>query len=334
MNLQIPATLFPACARKKHVPCMPAEKTDIRSTFFLAIPRRIHIITLYAERRGRFPETEICEGCTVRKTVSNSFRRPNMADLLSSFAPYFILFPLVFLAGVVDAMAGGGGLISLPAFLIAGLPVHNAIATNKLSSSMGTSMATFRLARAGFIPWRQTMLCIAAALAGSSLGAHIALLVSDYIFKRLMLVILPVTAFYITRSKPFERTAPDLSRRQLLIRTALIAFFIGIYDGFYGPGTGTFLILLLSGLAGYSLYEANGMTKAINLTTNLAALAVFLINGKVLITLGLACGLCNIAGNYVGVTFFKNKGSRIVRPVMIGVLLLFFIKTLAEIFSA
>lgn len=256
-----------------------------------------------------------------------------MTELFSNFAQYIIVFPLTFLAGVVDAMAGGGGLISLPAFLIAGLPVHNAIATNKLSSSMGTSMATFRLSRAGFIPWRQALLCITAALAGSALGARLALLVSDYIFKRLMLVILPVTAFYIMRSKPFDRPAVELEKKQVLLRSSLIAFCIGIYDGFYGPGTGTFLILLLSGFAGYSLYEANGMTKAINLTTNLSALTVFLINGKVLIPLGLAAGLCNIAGNYVGVNFFKNKGSRIVRPVMLGVLAIFFIKTLTEILS-
>lgn len=256
-----------------------------------------------------------------------------MTDIIHSIMPYIIIFPLTFLAGVVDAMAGGGGLISLPAFLIAGLPVHNAIATNKLSSSMGTSMATFRLSRAGFIPWRQTLLCIAAALAGSALGARLALLVSDYIFKRLMLVILPLTAFYIMRSKPFDRPAPELKRNQILLRSALIAFFVGIYDGFYGPGTGTFLILLLSGAAGYSLYEANGMTKAINLTTNLSALTVFLLHGKVLIPLGLAAGLCNIAGNYIGVNFFKNKGSRIVRPVMLGVLAVFFIKTLLEIIS-
>ena len=254
-----------------------------------------------------------------------------MTELLINLIPYLIICPLTFLAGVIDAVAGGGGLISLPAFMIAGLPVHNAIATNKLSSSMGTSMATFRLARAGYIPWKPVLLSIFFALLGSAMGARLALLVSDHIFKWLMLVILPLTAFYIMNSRPMETPSRNLSGRKKAVLTALIALCIGIYDGFYGPGTGTFLILLLTGLACYPLNEANGITKGINLTTNLAALTVFLIHGKVLFLLGIPAGLCNIAGNYIGVTFFKNRGSRAVKPVMLIVLTIFFIRILTEV---
>jgi uncharacterized membrane protein YfcA len=106
---------------------------------------------------------------------------------------------------------------------------------------------------------------------------------------------------------------------------------IGVYDGFYGPGTGTFLILLLTSAAHLTLKEANGLTKAINMTTNVTSLVVFLINGTVLIPLGILAGLCNIAGNQIGVNFFDKKGGAVVKPVMLLVLTVFLVKTIMEI---
>ena len=245
--------------------------------------------------------------------------------------PYLIVCPLTFLAGFVDAVAGGGGLISLPAYMIAGLPVHAAIGTNKLSSGMGTAVAAGRLALAGHIPWRQTGLCILAALLGSAGGARLALLVDPDLFKKLMLVILPATALYLLRRRPLGGGGTgDLPRRSMTLRAAGIALGIGVYDGFYGPGTGTFLLLLLAGFARFRLGEANGVAKSINLTTNLTALAVYFLNGKVLVPLGLTAGVCSILGNYIGISFFEKKGSRAVKPIMLGVLALFFVKVLSE----
>ena len=244
---------------------------------------------------------------------------------------FLIVCPLTGLAGFVDAVAGGGGLIALPAYMIAGLPVHAAIGTNKLSSGMGTALATGRLAKGGNIPWRQAGLCIAAALIGSWAGARLALLVDPEVFKRLMLVILPLTALYLLRSRPLGDGAGDLPKRAMTLRAALIALGVGVYGGFYGPGTGTFLLLLLTGFARFRLGEANGVAKSVNLTTNLTALVVYLVNGKVLIPLGLAAGACSIVGNYIGISFFRRKGSRAVKPIMLGVLALFFVKVLWEI---
>ena len=252
-------------------------------------------------------------------------------DFDLSIITFLIVCPLTFLGGFVDAVAGGGGLISLPAYMIAGLPVHNAIATNKLSSGMGTTVATYRLASLGYIPWRKAALCIVMAVIGSSTGAKLALMVDADLFKKLMLVIIPATAIYVMRNKNMDEPKEPLGHRQTVIRASLVALLIGVYDGFYGPGTGTFLILLLSGFAHISLKESNGIAKSINLTTNLSSLAVYLMNGKVIILLGLAGGLFGIVGNYIGVTFFKNKGAKAVRPLMIIVLVIFFIKILTEI---
>lgn len=252
-------------------------------------------------------------------------------DFDLSIITFLIVCPLTFLGGFVDAVAGGGGLISLPAYMIAGLPVHNAIATNKLSSGMGTTVATYRLASLGYIPWRKAALCIVMAIIGSSTGAKLALMVDADLFKKLMLVIIPATAIYVMRNKNMDEPKEPFADRKTVIRASLVALLIGVYDGFYGPGTGTFLILLLSGFAHISLKESNGIAKSINLTTNLSSLAVYLMNGKVIILLGLAGGLFGIAGNYIGVTFFKNKGAKAVRPLMIIVLVIFFIRILTEI---
>jgi uncharacterized membrane protein YfcA len=239
---------------------------------------------------------------------------------------YWPVFPAVFVAGIVDAIAGGGGLITLPAYMLAGLPPHLAIGTNKMSSCMGTSIATFRLAREGYINFRLAVFAVVFALAGSYTGANISLMISNRLFKILMLFILPITAWFVLRSKNFDVEREPFSFRKTCILSCLIAFVIGVYDGFYGPATGTFLILLFTGLAGLELSEANGLTKAINLSTNLSALTVFLIHGQVIFPLGIIAGLCNIAGNYLGAARFQKNGSKIVKPVMLIVLAVFFVR--------
>ena len=253
---------------------------------------------------------------------------------MSQLIRYLIVCPLVFLGGYVDAVAGGGGLISLPAYLIAGLPAHAAIGTNKVSSSMGTTLTTWKFWRLGYIRLKLAALCAALALAGSTCGANLALLVSDRIFKILLLFILPLTAFYVFRSKALDTAGKDpLSPRRTYAIAGTCAFVIGIYDGFYGPGTGTFLLLLLTGLARMDLNSAAGITKVINLSTNIAALVTYLVNGKVYLTLGLVAGLFGIAGNWLGARSFTQNGSRIVKPLIGVVLAVFFVRILVEMFT-
>ena len=245
---------------------------------------------------------------------------------------FLIVCPLVGIAGFVDSIAGGGGLISLPAYLISGLPVHTCIATNKLSSSMGTTVATAKYALSGYIDWHLGVFCAAASLIGASLGANIALLISESMFRILMLIILPLTALYVLRKKDLFSGE---NRRQLsfwhsVALSSVIAFGLGLYDGFYGPGTGTFLILLLTRFAHMDLHRANGITKVINLSSNIASLAVYLINGQVLMLLGLCAGVFSILGNYLGSRCFTKKGAAIARPIILLVLCVFFVRTVLE----
>ena len=250
---------------------------------------------------------------------------------LDSIIPFLIVCPLVFLAGAVDAIAGGGGLISLPAYLMAGIPAHLALGTNKLSSCMGTTLATYRFARQGFIKVRRALPCVITAIIGATLGANIALMVSDQVLRIVMIVVIPLTAIYLIRSHAMEITLESPKTAKNIALCATIAFALGIYDGFYGPGTGTFLMLAFSGIAHLHLHDAAGTTKAVNLATNLSALAVFLINGQVWLLLGIVAGLFNMAGAWIGVKLFTNKGTRIVKPIMLVVLSIFMIKTLVEI---
>ncbi len=245
---------------------------------------------------------------------------------------YLIVCPLVFLGGFVDAIAGGGGLISLPAYMIAGFPPHFAIGTNKLSAGMGTLVSTYRFGRSGNIPWKSAIPCVVMAVFGSAAGARLALLVDADVFKIIMLVIIPVTAYYVFKTKNLDVEREPLNPGNTIFRACLAALVIGVYDGFYGPGTGTFLILLLTSFARFTLGNANGTAKAINLTTNITSLVVYLMNAKVLIPLGLVAGVFGIVGNYIGVSFFNEKGSKAVKPIMIVVLTLFFIKILTELF--
>jgi len=246
---------------------------------------------------------------------------------------YLIILPMVFLAGFVDAIAGGGGLISLPAYMLAGLPAHNAIATNKLSSAMGTTVATIKYARSGYISWKYVAVGIAFAFAGSALGARLVLMVSDHYFKILMLAALPFIAFYVLRGRAFDEEREPYSVSKTAVICAISAFVVGVYDGFYGPGTGTFLILLFTGAAHMAVTDANGACKAINLTTNVAALTVFLMSGKTIIVMGLIAGVFNIMGNYLGARCFVKNGAKFVRPVVIVVLVIFVIKLVTDLLS-
>lgn len=253
---------------------------------------------------------------------------------MNTYVMYGMICMFVFVAGFVDAIAGGGGLISLPAYMIAGLPAHNAIATNKMSSSMGTAVASWHYFRQGYMKWKLCIPSIVAAIVGSSIGAKLALLISDQVLKVAMLVILPVILFYVTKSKTLSgevQNQEEVINGALVFKCVLIALIIGIYDGIYGPGTGTFLMLLFSGFCHLTMNDAAGTTKAINLTTNITALVVFLVNGKVLLGLGITAGVCNMVGNFLGSHCFSDKGTKIVKPIMVVVIVIFFIKVLTEL---
>lgn len=247
--------------------------------------------------------------------------------------PFIIVCPLVFLAGFVDSIAGGGGLISLPAYLLAGVPVHNAIATNKLSSCIGTSVSTFRYCKNKYADFAVAIPSVLMALAGSTLGAELSMRMNDRILKNILLVILPLIAVFVLTKKDTENClAKSISRKTVFILASLISFAVGLYDGFYGPGTGAFLILLYTGICKMDIKTASGNTKLVNFSSNIAALVTFIINGQVYFPLGLAAAVFCMAGHYAGSGLVMKNGSKIVKPLIIFVLALLFIRLVLENF--
>ena len=245
-----------------------------------------------------------------------------------TYQTFLIVCPFLFLAGLIDAIGGGGGLISLPAYLIAGLPPHTAIATNKLSSTCGTTLATIRFIKNGLVNFKLAVPAVIAAIIGSSIGANLNLLVDEKIMLYLMVGILPVCAFLVLNKKLFHDGGSDevILNKKTYSVAAISAFVIGMYDGFYGPGTGTFLIIAFTIFAKLSIKTSNAQAKVINLTSNITSLIVFLLNGEVLFSVGLAAAACNMIGGYIGAGLVMKNGAKIVKPSIIFVLILLALK--------
>ncbi|MPM20995.1 putative membrane transporter protein YfcA [bioreactor metagenome] len=250
-----------------------------------------------------------------------------------SYWSLLIICPLVFLASLLDAVAGGGGLISLPAYLLAGLPPHNAIATNKLSSCIGTVASTGRFIKNKCVDWPTAIPSALLAVLGAIAGANLVLGISDNAIRYVMLVLIPVLAFVVLKKRDLSgaELAPVSRRRQfVVILTA--ALIVGMYDGFYGPGTGTFLLLAYTQLARLPLNLAAGNVKIANLSSNVGSLIVFLINGQTILPLGLIAAVFSIAGHFLGAGLLLKNGSKIVKPFILVVLGLLFIRLIYDLF--
>lgn len=249
-----------------------------------------------------------------------------------SYWSLFIICPLVFAGSLLDAVAGGGGLISLPAYLLAGIPPHNAIATNKLSSSIGTTASTARFVKNKCVDWPTAIPSAALAVLGSIAGANLVLAISDDVIRFIMLALVPVLAFVVLKKRDLEAESlvPVRRRHQFLI-VCLAALVVGMYDGFYGPGTGTFLLLAYTQLARLPLRLAAGNVKIANLSSNIGSLAVFLINGQALIPIGLISAVFAIAGHFIGAGLLLKNGARIVKPFVLTVLALLLIRLVYDL---
>ena len=243
---------------------------------------------------------------------------------------FLFVCPLLFLAGLVDAIGGGGGLISLPAYLIAGVPVHQAIATNKLSSTCGTTLATIRFIKNKLVNLKLAIPSVISAIIGSSIGAKLSLMMEEQLMEYILFIVLPVAALIVLNKKIFK-DYPDnelVLDKRTYITAITTAFIIGMYDGFYGPGTGTFLIISFTVFAKMSVGTANAQAKIINLTTNITSLVIFILNGQVLFSLGIAAAISNMIGGYIGAGLVMKQGSKIVKPTILFVLFLLLLKIL------
>ena len=242
---------------------------------------------------------------------------------------YLIVLPMVFLAALVDAIAGGGGLISLPAYTLAGLNYDFASGNNKCSSTFGTLTATVRYYRSGRLLVKPALVAAALAAPGSWLGTRAAMALGSRVMHGFMVFAIPaVGALVLMKGRGPETFRPVTARQYPLC--GLIGLVIGFYDGFFGPGTGTFLILLFTHLLGMDMVTASATAKPVNLLSNISALVTRVAAGDVLFALAIPAMCCSVAGGWLGAKLALTRGARLIRWVMLGVLTLLTARLAAE----
>ncbi len=233
---------------------------------------------------------------------------------------------LVFLAGLVDSIAGGGGLISLPAYLAVGLPPHAALATNKFSSVLGTLTAAWRYWRAGKMHVATGLFAAAGALAGSAAGARAVLWVPPSAVQAVVLVLVPAAlAVLLLQDRLFRRRTADDPASPPAHRGSkalLVGLVVGAWDGFFGPGTGTFFAIAFHVFLRFDLLTASGNARLANLASNVGAVVVFLLDARVVFPLALYAAAAGVAGNQLGSLLALRKGERVIKPLLVVVLVL------------
>jgi uncharacterized membrane protein YfcA len=247
---------------------------------------------------------------------------------------WFILAPAAFFAGMVDAVVGGGGLIQIPVLLSAfpqtGIPTL--FGTNKVSSIAGTGASLWRYARAVRIPWRLVLPATAAALLGAWLGAAVVAWIPREAMRPLVVVMMLAVAIYTFLRKNLGQEETHEARPGDLWRGALFGLVIGFYDGFFGPGTGSFLIFGFVRVFGLDFIRASASAKVVNFATNVSAIGFFASHGPILWAVGLTMAACNLAGAYVGTHLALKHGAGFIRKAFLGVVSVLIVKQLLEIF--
>jgi uncharacterized protein len=239
-----------------------------------------------------------------------------------------IVLLMVFIAGLMDSIAGGGGLISLPAYLVAGLPPHIALGTNKFSSCWGTLFATKRYFHNNMIEFRTALTVAAAALIGSWLGSSAVLLINPRFLNYILIILIPIIAFFTLLNPQTGEinTSQDVPNKRKILLGLTAGLSIGFYDGFFGPGTGAFLILFYTHILKYDFVMANGNTKVANLASNLSAVIIFAISGNILYKLAIPAAVFGIFGNLLGSKLVVLRGNSIIRKIFLLVLVLLMLR--------
>ena len=254
-------------------------------------------------------------------------RVPPVQDL--AFHLLVFLFVAAFIAGFIDSIAGGGGMITIPAMLIAGIPPLQTLGTNKLQGLFGSGSATLSYARSGHVNIKEQLPMALMSLAGSVLGALLATIVPGDILKAILPFLLIAIALYFGL-KPNMGDVDQHRRITPFLFTLTLVPLIGFYDGVFGPGTGSFFMLGFVTLAGFGVLKATAHTKFLNFGSNVGAFAVFLFFGAILWKVGLLMGVGQFLGAQVGSRYAMAKGAKIIKPLLVIVSIALAIRLLAD----
>ncbi len=244
---------------------------------------------------------------------------------------YPILLLTGFTAGLIDSIAGGGGLITLPVLLGIGLPPHMALGTNKFQSSFGSFTATYYYIKKGVVDFKDAVPGVIFTFIGAAIGVLTVNQIDSNVLNFLIPFLLIAILIY-TLSKP---NIGEIDRHPKIKRSTFYAIFglsLGFYDGFFGPGTGSFWAMAFVGLLGFNLRKATGYTKVLNFTSNIVSFILFLIGGYVVVTAGLTMAVGQILGAKIGSGLVIKKGAKFIRPIFISIVFITILKLLYDRF--
>jgi len=240
-----------------------------------------------------------------------------------------MLFLASFFAGFVDSIAGGGGLITIPAMLIAGIPPLESIATNKLQSQFGSASATIAYARRGHVNLRKQLPMAAMSLLGGAIGAILASMVpAKWLAAAIPFLLIAIAVFFAV--KPNLNDSDSHQRVTPFVFGLTVVPLVGLYDGVFGPGAGSFYMLGFVLLAGFGMLKATAHTKLINLGSNFGSFLVFATTGSVLWKIGLLMGVGQFFGAQVGSRMAMRNGAKLIRPLLVLSCLALALKLLAD----
>ncbi len=242
------------------------------------------------------------------------------------------LFVAAMIAGWIDSIAGGGGLITLPALLAAGLPPHLALGTNKFQSSFGSFTATMNHYRRGIINIREAVWGVICTAVGAAAGAYVVQILDSRLLEKVIpFLLLAILVYFIFSPRLGDRDTTQ--RVQARLFYVAVGLGLGFYDGFFGPGTGSFWTFLFVSLIGLNLLKATGYTKLMNFTSNIVSLVAFAIGGNIMFTVGIVMAVGQTLGAYVGSHMAISRGAKFIRPVFVVVVLATTIKLFADYFK-
>ena len=241
------------------------------------------------------------------------------------FDTYVILFIAAFLASLIDSIAGGGGLLTTPAMLLVGISPLNTLATNKFQSCFGTFTSTYNYYKNGLLTEPRRFIYFFLSFGGSMVGTFLVSRISNEVLESIIPILLISAAVFFILNR-----GPSTSNKSssLIFIFNVIVILIGFYDGFFGPGTGSFFVLAFVIIKGISIMEATAITKLLNFASNFAAFIIFALKGYVIWELGLIMAVAQIGGANLGSRFAITNGEKVVRPVLVIVSILLSIRIL------
>ena len=238
-----------------------------------------------------------------------------------------------FFAGIIDAVCGGGGLITIPTMLAVGIPVHFITGTNQCSAWLGSGVAAYDYIKSGNFHLKSALITLPFSMLGAFLGAKLNLLLPEQYLKIFMIISVPIIAIFIFTNKKLGETdrIDEKSNRSILLWSAVIGFVIGGYQGFYGPGGGLFFMLAYAAFLKLNLVRATGNTRFVVAISSITSVLTYAASGTVIWNLALAATVFYIVGSHLGATIAIKKGAKVIRPMMFCVIILLFAKLVSDL---